>query len=602
MRRRRTPSRAIAWMACVLTGACAPETYVRDADDEVVDILQVAHDQALGGREDWVVHPEAEQPAPAADEVAPTILDEADGTYDGGAPDAGDHVPPTEHPSDTAPPPGAGAAPPLGADTAPPPGAGAAGFLPDGSGASQSDDAGHAEARVVEIGLAEALEAAFTSGREYTNQQEGLYLAGLSLTGTRYNFGPRIDSTLAYQFDDEEDGQRRFALGGDIGVSQILTTGGTLSAGFGLDTSRMEGPHLDDEDKGRSYSSAFTVALSQPLGRGAGYEVSHEALVQAERNVVYAIRSFEIFRQDHAIEIAEDFFQLVSRSSQIRNNEESYRGAVFDREKAEALRLVDRNTIEDVFRARRREVSEESDLLQAKANYEVAVDAFRIRLGLPDDVRIEIRPEQAPFAAVRIDADSAVSVALRNRLDLMTSRQVLEDTERAVRIARDGLRTAVDLGLGFTLAGAAGDFDNSGPDVWAASAGLTVDLPIQQTPERNIYRSALIAFERDRRDFELLLQNVERDIRDALRQLRRIELQIVLQEQQIEQEIRAVAVTEIRVESGDADNRDLLEARQALVDLQNQLIDQKVDHFIARLSLLRDLGLLFIDDKGMWTP
>jgi outer membrane protein TolC len=362
-------------------------------------------------------------------------------------------------------------------------------------------------------------------------------------------------------------------------------------------------PPVGDEDNGRTYGSALTVSVSQPLGRGAGWEVSHEGLVQAERGLVYAIRSFELFRQQQAISIARDYFQLVSRGTQIRNNEESYRGAVFDRHKAESLHLVDRNTIEDVFRARRREVSEESDLLQAKADYEAEIDDFRIRLGLPEDVRIEILPEQAPFESVRIAADSAVEVALGNRLDLITARQRLEDTERGVRIARDGLRTNVDLDAGYTLSGAAGDdFGNSGPDVWSASAGLRVDLPLQQTPERNAYRAALIDLDQARRDHELLLENVERDIRDALRQLRRIELQIDLQEQQIEEEIRAVAVTEIRVESGDADNRDLLEARQALVDLQNQLVDLKVDHFIARLSLLRDLGLLFIDAEGMWKP
>ncbi|MCA8967821.1 MAG: TolC family protein, partial [Planctomycetes bacterium] len=149
---------------------------------------------------------------------------------------------------------------------------------------------------------------------------------------------------------------------------------------------------------------------------------------------------------------------------------------------------------------------------------------------------------------------------------------------------------------------AGNDFDNAGPDIWSASASLRVDLPLQQTPERNGYRSALIGLDQARRDHELLLENVERGLRDSLRQLRRIELQVVLQQQQIEQELRAVAVTEIRVESGDADNRDLLEARQALVDLQNQLVSQKVNHFIARLTLMRDLGLLFIDDQGMWKP
>ena len=55
------------------------------------------------------------------------------------------------------------------------------------------------------------------------------------------------------------------------------------------------------------------------------------------------------------------------------------------------------------------------------------------------------------------------------------------------------------------------------------------------------------------------------------------------------------------IEIGGPDqHRDLLEARQSLVDLQNQLVNLQVSHFIARLRLWRDLGLLFIDSEGMW--
>jgi hypothetical protein len=35
-----------------------------------------------------------------------------------------------------------------------------------------------------------------------------------------------------------------------------------------------------------------------------------------------------------------------------------------------------------------------------------------------------------------------------------------------------------------------------------------------------------------------------------------------------------------------------------LTDAQNQQLDRIVDHEIARLTLLRQLGLLFVDDSG----
>ena len=61
-----------------------------------------------------------------------------------------------------------------------------------------------------------------------------------------------------------------------------------------------------------------------------------------------------------------------------------------------------------------------------------------------------------------------------------------------------------------------------------------------------------------------------------------------------------MAINEIRYEAGELANRDLLEARQSLVDARNSLINLKADHFIRSLRLLRNLRLLFIDDEGMW--
>ena len=59
-------------------------------------------------------------------------------------------------------------------------------------------------------------------------------------------------------------------------------------------------------------------------------------------------------------------------------------------------------------------------------------------------------------------------------------------------------------------------------------------------------------------------------------------------------------VSEIRYEAGELENRDLLEARQSLIDAQNALIGLKVNHFIGRLRLLRSLVILFIDERGGW--
>ena len=196
------------------------------------------------------------------------------------------------------------------------------------------------------LDLATSLSTAVSSGRDYQNRRESLYLAGLSLSLTRYNFGPVLDGTISALWSGMHDADGSGTLGGALGVSSILPWGGTLS----VDGS-VEGTQVGPDDP--SHDSSLGFDLTQPLLRGAGYLVSHEALTQAERDLVYAVRDFELFREDFAIGVARDFYDLSSRRKRIVNLEQSWRDAVFDRKKSEALRQVDRNQDEDVFNARR---------------------------------------------------------------------------------------------------------------------------------------------------------------------------------------------------------------------------------------------------------
>jgi outer membrane protein TolC len=312
------------------------------------------------------------------------------------------------------------------------------------------------------------------------------------------------------------------------------------------------------------------------------------------------VRDFELFREDFAIDIARDFYDLVSRRKRIANLEQSWRDAVFDRDKTEALRQVDRLQDEDVFNARRREIDAENTLLEARTDYQLALDDFKIALGLTTSAEVLVVDEEPPYRPVALDEASAVEVALANRLDLATTREQLQDVERSVVIAEDGLRPDLDLELNYGLADSVGTLPQAVPDEWETTAALVLELPLNRRAERNAYRASLIALDRARRDLQLELDGVERDVRSQLRSLRQIEQQIELQKEQITQEQRAVAVTQIRYESGDADSRDLLDARQSLVDAQNELIDLQARHVIARLTLLRTLGVLFLGDDGMW--
>jgi outer membrane protein TolC len=445
------------------------------------------------------------------------------------------------------------------------------------------------------LDLDTALRLSVQGSREYQTQREQLYQQGLSFTSTRFRFGPQLDNTISAVFNDRETSRGVLSLDTNAAVSQILPTGGFVALDGRIGFDHFSGPNTD------SWATNAGIRLRQPLLQGAGYTVSHESWTQAQREIVYEVRSFERFRQRFAIEIARDYFGLTSQKRTLANQERTYNDAVFDRRKAEALFSVDRITDDQqVFRARRREIETENALIDARAQYARALDAFRVRLGLPDSVKVAVRDQDPEYAPLDMDDESAVRAALANRLDLATQRDRVQDSERQLAIAANGLLPDLNLGARYGLDGTGPQLDRASPHDWSSSVDLTMEVPLQRTQQRNNLRSAQIAVAQAARAYDLAKDQLAIEVRDQLRQLRSIEQQIALQREQIEQEQRAVAVMQIRYESGNVDNRDLLEARQALIEAENALIRLLVDHFVRRLDLHYSIGVLFIDVEGKW--
>jgi outer membrane protein TolC len=241
-------------------------------------------------------------------------------------------------------------------------------------------------------------------------------------------------------------------------------------------------------------------------------------------------------------------------------------------------------------------------LLEAQEDLHLALDTFRIFLGLPDSEPVDVQADPPAFTPVDYEVNSAVEVAFLNRLDLLNRREQLEDVERNVDLARNGLLPDLDVRLGTSYA--TGDSLEApfGGDVERANTSLSVTLgvPLDRIDERNAYRAAEIGLGRARRDLEQFEDQLRVQIQSSFRELARRLKSLDIQRTLIVDQTKNLGIAELRFERGDIPNRDVVEARQSLLDAQNALIDEQVNYEIERLQLLRDLGILFIDETGMW--
>ena len=463
-------------------------------------------------------------------------------------------------------------------------------------------------ARVV---LLKPLELATAYNRRYLTQKEDLYLQALDLSLARFQYTDFWSSgDVAYQERQRLAGEAQSGVDGlvkektiqsnaGVGFNWLLRTGGRIAADFTTDFVRFV-----SNDEGLATSSALGATLTQPLLRGAGYRIAIERLTQAERNLLYAIRDFTRFRKEFSVEIVASYYQVLQNRDRVRNAFQGYESFKVSVEREQARAAEGETPLSELNRLKESLLSTEQGWISAIRNYQLSRDRFKMDLGLSMDTLMildETELKDLEIHHPELSVDQAVEVALKMRLDLDNTRDRLIDSERRIRIAADGLQADLDLRLSGQLSSRPGEgfqFPDFRQRSWTAALG--VDLPINRKAERNSYRSALIAFDRARRQQELFLDQVKLDIQDGWRNLeqRKREFEISQVRVELSQNRRDEEILKRELGLGLA--LDLVDAQNDLINSQNQLTSALISHTIARLGFWRDMGILFIKEGGQW--
>ena len=139
------------------------------------------------------------------------------------------------------------------------------------------------------------------------------------------------------------------------------------------------------------------------------------------------------------------------------------------------------------------------------------------------------------------------------------------------------------------------------PDRGVYSGLLNIDLPLERTAERNAYRASLIALEKAVRAMQELEDSVKLQIRNALRKLKAAREGLMTQLTAVALAWKRVRSTDLFLQAGRAQIRDVLDSREDLLSAQNALTAAIVSYRTAELELQRDMGVLQIDENGLWT-
>ncbi|RMF86096.1 MAG: TolC family protein [Planctomycetota bacterium] len=487
--------------------------------------------------------------------------------------------------------------------------------------ASQSEDPTSRPTRPVEryrdhkLTLTEALAYATQHRRELQDAKEDLYLAALALTVERHLWTPLFAAelrTVYGNFGEVTDFDQAMRFVADLSVSQRLPYGGEFTA-------RAVSTLIRDVKKTITASEGSTIDLTLrvPFLRGAGH-VARESLYSLERELTYAVRTYERFRRRQLVTVAQEYFDLLRSKQAVIDGHASIARAIIDYERArvsEERGIASAGPL-DTRRAEQRLLSEVNRTEQLRESFRFATDQFKLTIGMPVDERlglddlediesIEQQIEEGKYPLLRRtaavdDEDRALEVATQLRLDLLTARDRVDDARRGVDVAQNALLPFLDWesSLGFDTDPEhfrLGGFEFARAE-WRSEVILRMD---DRFRERADYRESIIDVRRAQRRLVDQLERVRVDVRRARNQIH-------LQDRVVEIQRRNLTVAEARAEfariqyeKGQIGNRDLVEAEDELVRAQNNLNQAKTERWSALLDFRLATETLIIDDNGV---
>ncbi len=221
-------------------------------------------------------------------------------------------------------------------------------------------------------------------------------------------------------------------------------------------------------------------------------------------------------------------------------------------------------------------------------------------------IEIGLRVEMITLEPFDMGLSEVVRVGLDNRLDLMNQRGFVMDARRLMEVRSNSLEAVLNVVVDGDVSTPIGqnkpvDFSGSRANF---RAGVEFTAPLSLVQERNAYRESQIDYQRQRRTFMAAEDNIKFGIRQSWRELSVLRQNFETSRVQIRlaalQYDNAVESALDPSKAGGNQGLNLLNALSTVLRAQNSLISNWVNYEQNRLNIYRDMGIMEIDENGIW--
>ena len=457
---------------------------------------------------------------------------------------------------------------------------------------------------VTRLSLADALRIGARNNRKYQTLKETVYQKAIALDTERYAFETTFSGFLLGALTGSPEIDKDYAQAG-AGTHRKLENGATIAGNMAIDVTKMI------RDDWHSFAWTGDLTASIPLLRGSGRDIVREPLTQAERNLEYALLTFDRYRQTYALSVVRAYYNVLKYAQTHRNSSDNAKRLELNWNRAEMMFKAGRMDRIQTDQAKTDLLTARQTIITSQQSYEDALDSFKITLGLAPEAPVALMDEELEKLQAQMEAlaknqpdalsdfpreDEAMHIATVERRDLTVTRGDVYDAERAVRVAADALRADITVEGGADYGAQRQKGKDSVDDDVTTSLKLKFSAPWDRRRERNAYRRALITLDQSRRTLEEEEDAVKNEVRAGYRALVAAR---ALYENKVEAYKTAcmrVQANDLFMQSGRSSMRDILEAESALLSARNALCSAVIEWRMCDLSLRSAMGILEVKD------
>ena len=392
--------------------------------------------------------------------------------------------------------------------------------------------------------------------------------------------------------------QTTYGIGSDLGlehtpddnsVSSLLFGNVTYKNQLGTEASVDLSPLGTGSNRG-----GIGLQIKHPLMRGKGsLSPMAENVKSAQSDVNISSREYHQSGQDIAASVIRTYYNAVLAKEEVSVQEKAvgFAQAAYDsaskREQAGLIAGI------EVTRA-------ETSLAQTKDGLQIqrqfakgAIDRLMLAIGFGVGTTPELVdnvPEPDSLPAIP-SIDDAIHTALKNRSELGVYDTRLSDQQRRLALAEDQLKPALNLVAGYNSTNRdSGAISSSLFSLASFSTGVQLTFPLDMRTareERKIAERGLDVL-KDQRTYKE--DQIADEIRSAYRSLESAKTSISIYSQNLNAAEERLHMAQRMLEEGLGSNREELEAREALIQVQSSLLSAKKDYYLASVDLSYAMG------------